>query len=386
MPFISKLSGFLTILVLALVAISAGARADDAAGFQTTARNVFIEDYETGAVLYQKAADDHIPTASMSKMMTAYVVFEQLRAGKITLTTMMPVSKHAWSTGGSKMFLPINAQVSVEDLIKGMIIQSGNDACIALAEGIAGSEGAFVDMMNDDAKRMGLKDSHFADVNGLPDPNHYSSARDLAQIAIHLIRDFPEYYHYFSQIDFTYNGIKQGNRNPLLYKNMGVDGVKTGHTDEAGFCLTASAKRGDMRIIAVMTGLGSMNNRSAEGERIVNWALDTFKTYKLFRKGDGVGEAPVWLGVAPNVLLQVDTDVTVNLAKLARRDMKVTVTYDAPVKAPVARGQQIGLATITAPGIQPIEVPVVATTDVAALGTWGRMKAALGYLLSHKSS
>ena len=386
MAFISRLSGLLAILGLVVTMIPIGARADDASGFQTTARNVFIEDYATGTVLYDKAGDAHIPTASMSKMMTAYVVFEQLRAGKITMMTMMPVSKHAWSTGGSKMFLPINAQVSVEDLVMGMIIQSGNDACIALAEGIAGSEGAFVDMMNDDARRMGLKDTHFADVNGLPDPNHYSSAHDLAQIAIHLIRDFPEYYHYFSQIDFTYNGIKQGNRNPLLYKNMGVDGVKTGHTDEAGFCLTASAKRGDMRIIAVMTGLGSMNNRSAEGERIVNWALDTFKNYPLFRKGDGVGKAPVWLGVAPDVLLQVDSDVTLSLPKLARRDMKVTVTYDAPVKAPVVRGQQIGLATITAPGIQPVEVPVVATADVAALGTWGRMKAALGYMLSHKKS
>ena len=376
----------LALLGVLSVAMSVGARADEVSGFQTTARNVFIEDYETGAVLYDKLGDAHIPTASMSKMMTAYVVFEQLRAGKITLKTMMPVSKRAWSTGGSKMFLPINAQVSVEDLIMGMIIQSGNDACIALAEGIAGSEGAFVDMMNDDARRMGLKDTHFADVNGLPDPNHYSSAHDLAQIAIHLIRDFPEYYHYFSQIDFTYNGIKQGNRNPLLYKNMGVDGVKTGHTDEAGFCLTASAKRGNTRIIAVMTGLDSMNNRSAEGERIVNWALDTFKNYPLFRKGDGVGKVPVWLGDAPDVLIQVDADVTVTLPKLARRDMKVTISFDSPVKAPIAQGQQIGLATITAPGMQNIDVPVVATSSVAALGTWGRMKAALGYLLSHKKS
>lgn len=386
MAFLSRLFGAVACLAFVLTTLPSVARADDAAGFQTTARNVFIEDYDTGTVLYDKLGDAHIPTASMSKMMTAYVVFEQLRAGKITMTTMMPVSKHAWSTGGSKMFLPINAQVSVEDLIKGMVIQSGNDACIALAEGIAGSEAAFVDMMNDDAKRMGLKDTHFADVNGLPDPNHYSSAHDLAQIAIHLIRDFPEYYHYFSQIDFTYNGIKQGNRNPLLYKNMGVDGVKTGHTDEAGFCLTASAKRGDMRIIAVMTGLGSMNNRSAEGERIVNWALDTFKNYRLFRKGDSVGSAPVWLGVAPDVLLQVDSDVIINLPKLARRDMKVTVTYDAPVKAPIVRGQQIGLATVTAPGMQPLAIPVVATSDVAALGTFGRMKAALAYLLSHKKS
>ena len=386
MAFIYKFSGLAAFLGVFLAMMSVDARADELSSFQTTARNVFIEDYETGAVLYDKLGDAHIPTASMSKMMTAYVVFEQLRAGKITMTTMMPVSKHAWSTGGSKMFLPINAQVSVEDLIMGMIIQSGNDACISLAEGIAGSEGAFVDMMNDDARRMGLKDTHFADVNGLPDPNHYSSAHDLAQIAIHLIRDFPEYYHYFSQIDFTYNGIKQGNRNPLLYKNMGVDGVKTGHTDEAGFCLTASAKRGNTRIIAVMTGLDSMNNRSAEGERIVNWALDTFKNYPLFRRGDGVGKVPVWQGVAPDVLIQVDADVTVTLPKLARRDMKVTVSFDAPVKAPIAQGQHIGLATITAPGMQSIDVPVVATSGVAALGTWGRMKAALSYLLPHKKS
>ncbi len=337
-------------------------------------------------VLVDQSTAERVEPASLTKLMTEYLTFAALKRKTIAFNQVVPVSQRAARAEGSRMFIEPRKPVTVDELMRGMIVQSGNDACIALAEGIAGSEGAFVDMMNDDAKRMGLKDSHFADVNGLPDPNHFSSAHDLAQIAIHLIRDFPEYYHYFSQIDFTYNGIKQGNRNPLLYKNMGVDGVKTGHTDEAGFCLTASAKRGDMRIIAVMTGLGSMNNRSAEGERIVNWALDTFKTYKLFHKGDGVGEAAVWLGVAPKVLLQVDSDVTVNLAKLARRDMKVTVTYDAPVKAPVVRGQQIGQATITAPGMQPLVVPVVATADVAALGTWGRMKAALGYLLSHKSS
>jgi D-alanyl-D-alanine carboxypeptidase (penicillin-binding protein 5/6) len=386
MKMICSLSRWLAIACLLLWGMAGGAAAFDTSGFQTTARNVYIQDYETGAVLYDKLGEAHIPTASMSKMMTAYVVFEQLRAGKITMATMMPVSKQAWSTGGSKMFLPLNAQVSVEDLIRGMIIQSGNDACIALAEGVAGSESQFVDMMNAEAQRMGLKDTHFANVTGLPDPNHYSSAHDLAVIGEHLIRDFPEYYHYFSQIDFTYNNIKQGNRNPLLYKGMGVDGIKTGHTDEAGFCLTASAKRGATRIVAVMTGLDSMNNRSAEGERIVNWALDTYQDYPLFKKGDGVGAAPVWLGTAPGVLLQVDSDLTITLPRIARHDMKATLSFDGPVKAPVARGQQIGTVTITAPGIDPISVPVVATSDVPALGTWGRMMAALHYMLSHKQA
>ncbi len=363
--------------------------AEAAVQFDTTARNVYIMDYDTGAVLYDKEGEAHIPTASLSKMMTAYVVFEQLRAHKLSLTDELPVSVHAWRTGGvasgsSTMFLKVNSHAKVEDLIKGMVIQSGNDACIVLAEGIAGSEDAFADMMNAAAKKMGLTDSHFANATGLPDPDHYSSARDLALVAWHLIHDFPEYYHYFSEIDYVYNGIKQGNRNPLLYKGIGVDGVKTGHTEAAGFCLTASIVRNHRRLIAVITGLESMNNRSGESERILDWALNTFQNYPIVKAGDQLDDADVWLGQAPKVPLVAGADLTLTLPRAARAGMKVALDYDNPLKAPIAKGQRVGTLTVTAPDVAPASIPILAGADVAPLGHLGRIGVALSYYLGHR--
>jgi D-alanyl-D-alanine carboxypeptidase (penicillin-binding protein 5/6) len=377
-------------VVLAFVSVQTIAPAEAAVQFDTTARNVFIMDYDTGTVLYDKAAEDHIPTASLSKMMTAYVVFQQLKAKKLSLTDELPVSVHAWRTGGvasgsSTMFLKVGSHAKVEDLIKGMIIQSGNDACIVLAEGIAGSEDAFADMMNAEAKKLGLTQSHFANATGLPDPDHYSSAHDLAIIAWHLIHDFPEYYHYFSELNFVYNGIKQGNRNPLLYKGIGVDGVKTGHTEAAGYCLTASIVHNHRRLIAVITGLTSMNGRSGESERIIDWALNNFQNYQLIKKGDQLDTADVWLGQAPKVPLVAGRDVVVTMPRASRPNMKVTLDYNSPIKAPIAAGQQVGMLTITAPDVDPIKVPVLAGADVAPLGRLGRVGVALSYFFSHRS-
>src|SRR5690349_1857270 len=226
--------------------------------FDTAARNAIVIDYQTGAVLLEKNADQRIPTASMSKIMTAYVIYAYLRDGKAKTDDILPVSEKAWRTGGSKMFVPYPGQVKVDDLLQGMIIQSGNDACIVLAEGLAGSEAAFVEKMNETAQKIGLKDSHFANADGLPAPDHYSTVRDLAKLAVHYIKDFPEYYKYEAVKDFTYNGIKQGNRNPLLYKDMGADGIKTGHTEEAGYGIVGSEVRNGRRVIYVLVGMLSM--------------------------------------------------------------------------------------------------------------------------------
>lgn len=366
------------ILLFLIVSLSA---MPIARAFDTEAQHLFIIDYDTQAVLVDKNGEEQIPTASMSKMMTAYVVFDQLRQGKLHLDDELPVSEKAWRTQGSKMFVPINGHVKVEDLIRGMVVQSGNDACIVLAEGIAGSEDSFVHLMNDMAPKLGLSSSHFANVTGLPDPDHYMTAHDLAMLGGHIFHDFPEYYHYFSEIDFTYNNIKQGNRNPLLYKNSGADGIKTGHTEEAGFGLTASIKRGDRRIIMVATGLTSLKGRSQEAERIVDYAFREFQNFQIVKTGEAVDEGDVWLGQQPKVPLVAARDLVVSLPRAARKDMKVTVSYDGPIKAPIAAGQEIGKLVVTAPDMQEQTVPLVAGAAVEKLGPIGRIGAALSYMI-----
>jgi D-alanyl-D-alanine carboxypeptidase (penicillin-binding protein 5/6) len=362
-------------------AADTGAGADQKGGIDTAARNVFIVDYRTGAVLMDKNGEQRMPPASMSKIMTAYVVFSFLKEGKASFDDMLPVSEKAWRTGGSKMFVQVGTQVRLEDLIRGMIIQSGNDACIVLAEGLAGSEQAFVDIMNKKAQELGLAGSHFANVTGLPDPEEYMTARDLAMLAKRIITDFPEYYHYDSEKEFTYNGIKQGNRNPLLYKDIGADGMKTGHTEEAGYGLTASVVRDNRRILMVMTGLGSMKARAQESERLIEWAFREFGGYTLFKAGDKVEEADTWLGVEPKVALTVESDATVSVLRRYRKDMKVSVNYTKPIPAPIHKGQKIGKLVVTVPEMQPQEFDLVAADDVERLGALGRMGAAMSYLM-----
>jgi D-alanyl-D-alanine carboxypeptidase (penicillin-binding protein 5/6) len=360
----------------------AGAGAAVAAtGIDTQARNAIITDFETGAVLLDKGADQRMPPASMSKIMTAYVVYDALKKGKLSLDDILPVSEKAWRTGGSKMFVPYPGRVKVEDLVRGMIIQSGNDACMVLAEGIAGSEAAFVEQMNDKAKELGLNASHFANTSGLPDPNEYVTARDLALLARRLIVDFPEYYHYDSEKEFTYNNIKQGNRNPLLYKDLGADGMKTGHTDEAGYSLTGSAVREGRRIIMVMGGLPSGKSRAQESERLLEWAFREFNDYRLVKAGDTIDQAEVWLGTEAKVPVTIKQDIVVTLPRAARRTMKATVHYDGPAKAPIAKGQVVGKLTITAEGVDPVEVPLQAAQPVEKLGPVGRIAVAAGYLV-----
>jgi D-alanyl-D-alanine carboxypeptidase (penicillin-binding protein 5/6) len=332
-------------------------------------------------VLLDKAADERMPPASMSKIMTAYVVFDMLKQGRAKLDDELPVSERAWRLQGSKMFVPIGGRIKIDDLLKGVIIQSGNDACLVLAEGLAGSEEAFVELMNQKAKEIGLKDSHFANVDGLPSPDHWMTARDLATLSIRTIQDFPEYYHYYSEMGYEYNNIKQGNRNPLLYKGVGADGLKTGHTEEAGYSLTASVKREDRRIILVLGGLPTMKARAQESERLIDWAFREFNDYKLFAAGDKVEDADVWLGSDPKAPLTVANDLVVTLPRKSRKDMKVTVDYDRPIPAPVKKGQAVGKLVVTAPDVPTTEMSLVAGADVDRMDPLGRIATLAGYLV-----
>jgi D-alanyl-D-alanine carboxypeptidase (penicillin-binding protein 5/6) len=354
---------------------------------QTTARQAIIIDYQTGAILFEKNSDERMPPSSMSKIMTAYMVFKEIKEGRLTLQDEFSVSEKAWRIQGSKMFVPLGGKVKVEDLLRGMIIQSGNDACIVLAEGIAGSEQAFAERMNEEAKRIGLTGSNFRNASGWPDPEHYMTTRDLATLSIRLVKDFPEHYKYYAEKDFTYGTdekgapIKQGNRNPLLYKNTGADGIKTGHTEAAGYGLTASAVRENRRVVMVLNGMPSMKNRAEESERLLDWAYREYGTYHVAKAGQVMDKADVWLGEQESVQLVAARDLFVTLPRRARSQLKVTTAFDAPVPAPVKKGSEVGKLVVTAPGIEPIEAPLVAESDVNKLGFTGRIAAALSYLV-----
>jgi serine-type D-Ala-D-Ala carboxypeptidase (penicillin-binding protein 5/6) len=356
----------------------------------TAARNAFAIDFQTGAVLLDKGGEDRIPTASMSKIMTVYTAYIYLRDGRAKLDDMLPVSEHAWRTGlndsQSRMFVPYPGQVKIEDLLRGIIVQSGNDACVVLAEGLAGSEAAFVEKMNETAEKLGLINSHFANVHGLPADGHYMSPHDLATLARHLIMDFPQYYHYEAEKEFAYNGVKQGNRNPLLYRNIGADGIKTGHTEEAGFGLVGSAIRNGRRIIFVLSGMKSMKERDLESDKVLEWAYREFNDYTLAKAGEPIDDAPVWLGAHAKVPAAPASDLVVTLPRAARRDLKVMAVYDGAVKAPIAKGQEVGKLVVTAPDTDAIETPLVATQAVERLDAFSRVGVAAGYLLlGHKN-
>ena len=356
--------------------------ASPAAALETKAKNVILMDYDTGEYLFAENAFVPVAPASMSKLMTVYVLFSKLKDGTLSLEDVFSVSENAWRTGGaasgsSTMFLPIGSKVTVENLIKGIIIQSGNDACIVAAENIAGSEEDFAELMNAKAKELGLKNSHFVNSTGLPHPDHRMSAEDLARLAQALIRDFPEYYSVFSQKSFTYNNILQGNRNPLLYSMPDADGLKTGHTAEAGFCLTASVKRGDRRLIGVMTGLKSNKERSEEAEKLMNWGFREFNNYKVFKQFQRIVSVPVYMGEEKSIDLAVDEDVIMTIARSKARDVKLTAVYEAPV----AQGDKLGEVKIEIPGGEVKTVPLYADHSIRKLGFWGRILSNVKYLL-----
>lgn len=376
---------FATVLAFIILAQPAAAQLGQV---ETPARQMILMDFDTGTVLFEKNADELMPPSSMSKLMTAFMVFEQLAAGKLRLEDTLPVSEKAWRIQGSKMFVPIGGQVKVEDLLRGVIVQSGNDACIVLAEGIAGTEERFAEMMTERARQLGLTKSVFRNASGWPDPEHVMTARELAMLAKLIIERFPQYYHYYSEKEFTYGidgvskkPITQGNRNPLLYKGGGADGLKTGHTEAAGYGLTASAKRGDRRLIFVVNGLKSMAERSRESERLMELGFSQFDNYKLFTAGAVVEEADVWLGTQARMPLIIERNLAVTLPRQAKGSVKVVVSYDNPIPAPIVKGTPVATLRVESKEGPLLEVPLVAGADAQQLGFAGRIGAAVSYLL-----
>lgn len=339
----------------------------------TIAREAILIDMSTGTVLMEKNPDQRMPTASMSKVMTMYMVFDRLKSGRLSLDDTLPVSERAWRIQGSKMFVELGNQIKVEDLIRGVIIQSGNDACVVFAEALSGTEEAFATAMTEKAKSIGMTSSNFMNSSGWPHPEHYSTVRDLATLATRLIADFPEYYHYYRETEFTYHGIKQGNRNPLLYRNMGVDGIKTGHTEEAGYGLIASGERNGRRLVLVVSGLPNMQARADESARLMEWGWREFDAYSLFQAGETVDQLPVWMGQASSIPLVVEEEVKLTLNSVQRRGLKVTLVGEAPVEAPVAKGTRLAKLRLEAPDMPTREISLVAGADVGRMGLLARM-------------
>jgi D-alanyl-D-alanine carboxypeptidase (penicillin-binding protein 5/6) len=356
---------------------AAGTPADTPMGpVDTTARWAYALDFETGATLIEKQADDEMPPSSMTKLMTMYIVYSRLKEGRLKLDDELPVTEKAWRMQGSKMFVPIGATVRVEDLIRGVVVDSGNDAAIVLAEAIGGSEEQFVEMMNATAKKIGLTHSYFKTCTGWPDPEQHMSCRDIATLAAAIVREFPDYYHYDAEKTFKYNGIEQGNRNPMVQKGT-ADGLKTGHTDAGGYGLVVSSKRNGRRVILVLNGMSSMHERGEESERLMDWCFFNFEDVTLFAAGDVVDRVPVWLGTERTVPLVAGKDLTVTMPRNWRQKASVKISYDTPLTAPVMKGDAVGKLVVTGDGVPNLSLPLLAAEDVPKLGLPGRAMAVL---------
>lgn len=321
----------------------------NAQSLDTVAKQAIVIDYDTNTVLFEKNADERMPTSSMSKVMSMYLVFDALKKGNLSLNDTFLVSEKAWRKGGSKMFVELGKQIKVEDLIRGVVIQSGNDATIVLAEGLAGSESAFASALNKKAQNLGMNNSNFMNASGWPDLDHYSTARDLAVLARATIENFPEYYKYYAEPEFTYHDIKQSNRNPLLSKKIGADGLKTGHTEDGGYGLIGTGKKNGRRVIIVLNGMESSKMRASESVRILQWGLNSFKTIALFENNSALGKVPVYLGSKTNVKVKATSASKILVPKLMGNDIKIEMEYSSPLKAPIMAGQDVGVIKVYMP-------------------------------------
>lgn len=358
-----------------------------ALAFETLAKQAIVVDHKTGTVLFSKNADELMHPSSMSKLMTIYVVFDLLKKGKLHMEDTFLVSEKAWRMQGSKMFVHVGDQVKLEDLLHGIITQSGNDACVVVAEGVAGTEEAFAEMMTKKARDLGMKHSSFTNATGWPDPNHLMTARDLSILARAIIKNFPEYYENFSKPDFTYSGIKQGNRNLLLYRNVGVDGLKTGHTDAGGYGITVSGQQAGRRIDVVVNGLSNDKERADEAQKLFSYGLLNFENRNLFKKGEHVEDAEVWYGQSDTVPLISPKDLAVVLPKGDNADVKLTVSYQGPIQAPIKKGQHIADLTVSMPAGENKVIPLVSGEDIGKVSYFGRLlKTAEYYLISKKEA
>ena len=338
--------------------------------FDTKAKHAILMNVDADLIFYEKDADTLMSPASMSKLMTLAVVFRELKAGHIKLDDQFKVSEHAWRDGGapsgsSAMFAPLNSTVSVEDLIRGVTVQSGNDACIILAEGISGSEDAFVKEMNKYAKEIGLTKSHFENSTGLPADGHVMTARELALLADYLIKNYPEYYHYFGEKEFVYGKWRFTNRNPLVFEDLGVDGLKTGFIEDAGYGLVASAVRDNQRVILVVSGLNTKKEREEEPRKLLEWGFKSFKPYRLFDQGEKVSDALVWGGTRHYVPLVGNNNIDIILPFNTSGQVTAQIVYDGPIKAPIRKGDQVATLRVTAADTKATnDIPLYAGEDV----------------------
>lgn len=378
---------FKTFIILTFLAVPTLVQAQQ---YDTPAPYAIMVEANTGEVLFEKNPDATFPPSSMGKMMTTYLAFEMIKRGEFKLSDTTMVSADTWRKWrlqGSTMFLKAGDDVTIEDLLYGIIVQSGNDATVVLAEAMAGTEGLFVDWMNAKAEELGMSNSYFMNSNGWPAEGQAVSARDMATLAYHMVNEFPALYVMYAVRNFTYgvdpagNPITQSNRNPLLYTVDGADGLKTGHTDEAGYALTGSAVRGDRRLIIVLSGLNSISQRTSESRRLLDYGFRAFKTYDLFKAGQVVENAPVWLGEAGTVPLIVADDYSVTLSRAARNRMVVKVVYDSPIPAPIEVGQDVAHIVISTPDAEDKIIPLKAGEAVDEVGPFGRLGALFSYLI-----
>jgi len=381
---LSKIKLFCALLLLGLSVGSADA-------FETKAKAAYIYDLSTGTVLLSKNADTPLPPASMSKLMTLYIAFEFIHAGQLSLDEKLPVSAHAESYGGSTMFLDTTDRVSVADLLRGIIVLSGNDACAVIAEALSpdGTEAGFANLMTRRAQQLGMTNSTFQNSNGWPHPMHRMSMRDLGLIATRLIEDFPEFYDMFSQREFKFDGrapANTRNRNPLLGLGIGADGLKTGHTQEAGYGLVGSAQQGERRIVFVLSGLSSTNQRADEAEAVVNWAFRQFSTRRFGKSSDVIARATVWDGSSADVGLALSQDLTTLVPVLGDGEVKFDVEYLNPIPAPIDKGDNLGHLVVTIPELEDTRIPLIAAESVSRGGFFRRVLTAGQSLLSQVNS
>ncbi len=342
------------------------------------AKNYFVIDFSSGKVLAEKNADYKIEPASITKMMTAYVVYKEMEADRLSMDDMVDISEKAWRMGGSRMYLEVNTKVSVHDLLKGLIIQSGNDASVALAEHIAGTEEAFVQLMNQYAANLGMNNTHFVNCTGWPDKQHLTTARDIAMLAVAIISEFPEHYSWYAEKEYTYNNIKQYNRNKLLWRDATVDGIKTGHTESAGYCLVTSAIRSDMRIISVVLGTDSKKARASVSQALLNYGFRFYESHTLYDADEVLSRPRIWGGEFENITVGLAQDLAITIPRGAYEDLDATMDIDKNIEAPVTKGQQVGLVNVSLGDEVLASVPLVA---LETINKGGLLQQAKDYLL-----
>lgn len=337
------------------------------------ASSYVLMDHGSGAILAEFNSNERVDPASITKIMTAYVIYKALAAGDIKLDDQVEISEYAWKSIGSRMFIEVGSKIKLEDLLLGLIIQSGNDASIALAEHVAGTEQAFADVMNTQAKRIGMKDSNFVNATGLPDTNHYTTAYDIALLSRTMISEFPEEYKRYAQKEYTFNDIKQFNRNRLLWRDAAVDGIKTGHTEAAGYCLAASAVKNDMRLISAVMGTSSDKARTVNSQALLNYGFRYYESHKLYKAGEALAQQRMWKGEAKSIQIGLDKDLYVTIPRGRYEDLKADMQIDTDIVAPVEQGDQVGVVKVTLKGEDYLEQSLVALQSNPQGGLWRRI-------------